>query len=77
MLLNKDNINGECFAAFACGLQNALTTSYSGAVVRTTHLSGIITDIGNVLGMACRGGGASDLWYLFFYKLTHYYQLGN
>lgn len=29
----------EYFMAFACGLQNAMTTSYSGAVLRTTHLS--------------------------------------
>jgi uncharacterized membrane protein YoaK (UPF0700 family) len=30
----------------ACGLQNALITSVSGAVVRTTHLTGICTDLG-------------------------------
>lgn len=32
--------------AFAMGLQNALVTRVSGAVVRTTHVTGIITDIG-------------------------------
>jgi uncharacterized membrane protein YoaK (UPF0700 family) len=32
--------------AFAMGLQNALVTRVSGAVVRTTHLSGVLTDIG-------------------------------
>ena len=31
---------------FAMGLQNALVTRISGAVVRTTHLTGITTDIG-------------------------------
>lgn len=31
---------------FAMGLQNALVTKISGAVVRTTHLTGIVTDIG-------------------------------
>ncbi|MCP3168449.1 YoaK family protein [Myxococcus qinghaiensis] len=32
--------------AFAMGLQNALVTRVSGAVVRTTHITGILTDIG-------------------------------
>lgn len=30
----------------ACGSQNALFTSFSGAVVRTTHLTGLFTDFG-------------------------------
>jgi len=33
-------------AAFAMGLQNATITKISGAVVRTTHLTGVITDFG-------------------------------
>lgn len=31
---------------FAMGLQNAMITRLSGAVVRTTHVTGIITDVG-------------------------------
>ncbi len=37
-------------AAFACGLQNALATSYHNLVIRTTHVTGIVTDIGLMLG---------------------------
>jgi uncharacterized membrane protein YoaK (UPF0700 family) len=33
-------------AAFAMGLQNATITRISGAVVRTTHLTGVVTDLG-------------------------------
>src|SRR4051794_37990024 len=33
-------------AAFAMGLQNATITEISGAVIRTTHLTGVITDFG-------------------------------
>ena len=33
-------------AAFAMGLQNATITRISGAVVRTTHLTGVVTDMG-------------------------------
>lgn len=32
--------------SFAMGLQNALVTRVSGAVVRTTHMTGVVTDIG-------------------------------
>mmetsp|Transcript_59317 Transcript_59317/g.171389 ORF Transcript_59317/g.171389 Transcript_59317/m.171389 type:complete len:453 (-) Transcript_59317:49-1407(-) len=39
-----------CFAACACGLQNAMCTSHFGAVVRTTHVTGTITDIGSTTG---------------------------
>jgi len=37
-------------AAMACGLQNAMCTSHFGAVVRTTHVTGTLTDIGSILG---------------------------
>lgn len=32
--------------AYAMGIQNALVTRVSGAVVRTTHMTGVVTDIG-------------------------------
>src|SRR4051812_40845722 len=35
-----------CLAAFAMGVQNATITKISGAVVRTTHVTGIFTDVG-------------------------------
>lgn len=35
---------------FTMGLQNAVITKISGSVVRTTHLTGIITDLGIELG---------------------------
>jgi uncharacterized membrane protein YoaK (UPF0700 family) len=41
---------------FAMGLQNSLVTSISNAVVRTTHLTGLFTDLG------------IELSQLFFYK---------
>ncbi len=36
-------------------MQNALATAYSGAVVRTTHLTGIFTDLGILMGSVLRG----------------------
>ena len=46
---------GMYAAACACGLQNAMVSTYSGAVIRTTHLSGMFTDLGIFLGHALRG----------------------
>lgn len=54
-LLLNNHTSGHYFASAACGLQNALATTYSGAVIRTTHLTGIFTDLGIMLGEALRG----------------------
>lgn len=51
----KQSIWGEYLASVACGLQNAIATSYSGAVIRTWHMTGIVTDLGLALGHAVRG----------------------
>ena len=55
LLLNEGLFYAHFLASAACGLQNALATRYSGAVVRTTHLTGIVTDLGIMLGAKCRG----------------------
>ena len=54
-MFQRHQISGALMAAMACGLQNAMATTYSGAVVRTTHLSGMFTDLGIGLGHALRG----------------------
>jgi uncharacterized membrane protein YoaK (UPF0700 family) len=48
--LRADLHLGDYLLAMACGLQNAMATSYSGAIVRTTHVSGMVTDIGIAVG---------------------------
>lgn len=52
-----------CSLLFAMGLQNALVTNVSQSVVRTTHLTGIFTDLG------------IELSQLFFYRKTSSYLL--
>lgn len=49
-ILSSGHLAGLYLAACACGLQNAMASSYSGAVIRTTHVSGMVTDIGIILG---------------------------
>ncbi len=55
LLLQRKSILGIYSASCACGLQNAMVSTYSGAVVRTTHLSGMFTDLGIFLGHSLRG----------------------
>jgi len=45
----------QLILAAASGLQNALATTYSGAVIRTTHLTGLFTDLGIALGHSLAG----------------------
>lgn len=54
-LLRNQSALGMYAAACAAGLQNAMVSTYSGAVVRTTHLSGMFTDLGIYLGHRLRG----------------------
>ena len=53
-LLNGST-TGHYLASAACGLQNGMVSTYSGAVVRTTHVSGMFTDLGTMLGGRLRG----------------------
>lgn len=54
-LLARGSGFGVYSASCACGLQNAMVSTYSGAVVRTTHISGMFTDLGISLGHFIRG----------------------
>ena len=55
LILNNSDIVA-CSLLFAMGLQNSLVTKISNATVRTTHLTGLFTDLG------------IELSQLFFYK---------
>lgn len=52
------------FGSFACGLQNALATHYRGMILRTTHVTGLLTDFGTNLGMRLKGHQIAR-WKLF------------
>lgn len=55
LLLDRGASAGHLLASAACGLQNAMTSTFSGAVVRTTHVTGLFTDLGVHLGLRLRG----------------------
>lgn len=64
---------GQLLAAMACGLQNSMVATYSGAVIRTTHLTGLTSDMGAAIGNWLAGrpvnkmmlGFQTIIWYCF------------
>lgn len=54
-LLNRNSLFGIYFASCSCGLQNAMVSTYSGTLLRTTHMTGMFTDLGIFLGHYLRG----------------------
>ncbi|WP_087021169.1 YoaK family protein [Thaumasiovibrio subtropicus] len=55
----QHRLTGELLASFACGLQNAMIATYSGSVIRTTHLTGIISDLGAAIGQRISGASVN------------------
>ena len=54
-LFERQMIAGALLAAAACGLQNAMASTYSGSLIRTSHVTGLFTDVGIAVGHALRG----------------------
>lgn len=53
--LHASSSIGLYLASVAMGLQNGMVSAYSGAIIRTTHVTGIFTDLGISLGHMVRG----------------------
>lgn len=54
-LLDAGNSIGLYLASMGAGLQNGMVSTYSGMVFRTTHVSGMFTDLGIYIGQHLRG----------------------
>ena len=67
----------QMIASMACGLQNAMVTTFSGAIIRTTHLTGILTDIGAKIGHWLRGGIMDKRRLLLYLLLLGGFTLGG
>ncbi|WP_167884159.1 YoaK family protein [Leptospira idonii] len=70
LYFNDVEIGAYAFS-FACGLQNALVMTFRGSIIRTTHLTGIITDLGSFLGQKARGVPV-EFWriYMNFFQIV-------
>lgn len=75
--LANNLIYGHYLASAACGLQNALATTFSGAIVRTTHVTGIFTDLGIMIGARFRGEAFDKRKALLFILIITGFILGG
>ena len=64
-------------AAMANGLQNAATSSYSQNLVRTSHMSGITSDMGFYIGSMLRGEFTNVWRFLILVGLSSSFLLGG
>jgi uncharacterized membrane protein YoaK (UPF0700 family) len=66
ILLFRNGMNlGLSLVAFACGMQNAMASNYLGLIIRTTHVTGIVTDLGFLLGQSLKHRHIKT-WKMFF-----------
>lgn len=49
-LYQQENNIGQLTAAMACGLQNVMVATYSASAIRTTHLTGLTSDVDHAIG---------------------------
>jgi uncharacterized membrane protein YoaK (UPF0700 family) len=56
-------------ASLACGIQNGMASNYRGMIIRTTHVTGVITDLGVLLGRWLRHKKV-DTWQFALLVLT-------
>jgi uncharacterized membrane protein YoaK (UPF0700 family) len=68
---------GIWLASVACGLQNAMVSTYSGQVVRTTHVSGMFTDLGILIGQRLRGTAVDVRRLRLYLLLIGFFLLGG
>ncbi len=60
------------FFSFVVGTQNGMFIFYHGIIVRTTHFTGYLTDIGVVLGRLLRGQ-IKERWKVLFYFTSMFF----
>lgn len=69
LLLNKMPILAVSLASLACGIQNGMASNYRGMIIRTTHVTGVMTDLGVLLGRWLRHKKV-DTWQFALLVLT-------
>lgn len=62
---------------FASGFQNAMATHYRGIILRTTHITGLMTDVGSHIGMRLRGHNIQSWKIVVPSLIIFFYFLGS
>lgn len=64
--LQFEVVSTKYLLAIAMGIQNGLTTYYGKSIIRTTHMTGTMTDLGIILGHWVRGNRI-EKWRIVIY----------
>jgi len=64
-------------AAMSCGMQNAMASLYRGMIIRTTHVTGLITDFGILIGRLLRGQHIDKWKFQFDFALIFGFLFGG
>ena len=65
------------FASLANGLQNAMSSMYTANLIRSTHMSGISSDMGMFLGQMLRGNFTNTWRFIVLASLSSFFLLGG
>jgi uncharacterized membrane protein YoaK (UPF0700 family) len=68
-LLHTTPVLAVSLASLACGIQNGMASNYRGMIIRTTHVTGVVTDLGVLLGRWLRHRKV-DTWQFALLTLT-------
>lgn len=68
ILLLHANTLASYLLAGAMGMQNAMTTHYGSALIRTTHMTGTTTDLGLLISRWLKGHGV-ERWKILLYSV--------
>lgn len=74
---NDGNIDWILLAAFANGIQNSISSSLTNNLMRSSHFSGITSDIGTFLGQSIRGNKTNGLKLKVFIVLAMSFWIGG
>lgn len=66
LLLFHDSLTSSYFLALTMGMQNAMTTHYGSALIRTTHMTGTTTDLGILISRWIKGDQI-EYWKMLLY----------
>ena len=77
LLSNHQNLLAFCLIAAANGLQNSMTSVHTANLCRTTHYTGISSDMGTFLGQLLRGNKANAMKLKVFAGLAASFWLGG
>jgi uncharacterized membrane protein YoaK (UPF0700 family) len=68
---------GLVMVSLSCGLQNSMASNYLGLIIRTTHVTGVVTDLGVLIGQTIKHKKIKTWKILFLTSLISGFFMGG